>query len=214
MIEFLKNWIVNIVTVSIVLILFEIIIPAGKIKKLINLVSGFILIIAVINPFITLRNKDFKLSESTVSDSFYIDKKEVENSKKVLEDKQMLQIASVYKSKLAAKIQDELEKLDGIEVSRIDVNINQDYNSEKFGEINKVYLELKKGKKQSKSDEIQPVATVKKIDISEQAAGNRSTKPLKQTDEQSKKLTELVKQNLNKTLEIQKDNIIVTVLEE
>lgn len=213
MIEFLRNWIVNIVTVAIVLILFEIIIPAGKIKKIINLVSGFILIIAVINPFITLKNKNFNLSENAVSDSFYIDKKEVENSKKVLEDTQMQQIASVYKNKLTAKIQEELNKLEDVDATRIDININQDCKSEKFGEINKVYIELKKGKKQSGSVEIEPVASVKKIDISTQAPKNNDIKSLKLKDEQSKRLAELVKQSLNKTLEIQKDNIIVTVLE-
>lgn len=213
MIEFLKNWIVNIVIVAILLVLFEIIIPAGKIKKIINLVSGFILIIAVINPFITLKSKNFNLSDNVVSDSFYIDKKEMENSKKVLEDTQMQQIASVYKNKLISKIQEELNKLKDVTVIKIDVAINQDVKSDKFGEIKKVYIELKKGKKQSESVKIEPVAEVKKVDISEQDTKGAGEKTSKLKDGQSERITELIKQNLNKTLEVQKDNIEVTVLE-
>jgi stage III sporulation protein AF len=212
-IEFLKNWIVNIVIVAILLILFEIIIPAGKIKKIINLVSGVILIIAVINPFITLKNKNFSLSDNVVSDSFYIDKKEMENSKKILEDTQMQQITSVYKNKLISKIQEELNKLEDVTVTKIDVAVNQDVKSDKFGEIKKVCIELKKGKKQSESVKIEPVAVVKKVDISAQDTKGVSEKTFKLKDGQSERITELVKQNLNKTLEVQKDNIVVTVLE-
>ena len=92
MLDFLKDWIINIVTISLILILFEMIIPTGKIKKIINLVSGFILLIVIINPFIELKNQNYRLSETTISDSFYIDKKEVENSSKFLKENQIKQI--------------------------------------------------------------------------------------------------------------------------
>ncbi|MHB8063075.1 MAG: stage III sporulation protein AF [Ruminiclostridium sp.] len=213
MLEFLRSWIINIVTISIILILFEIIIPSGKIKKIINLVSGFIILIVVINPFLTLKNNGFNLGENALADSFYIDKKEVENSSKVLKDTQMKQIATVYKKNLITKIQEEINNLEGVETSNIDVDINEDYISDKFGEINKVYVELKKGKKRNESVKIEPVISVKKVDITAPPIKNKNIKSLKLIDEQSKRLTELVKQNLNKTLEIQKDNIVVTVLE-
>jgi len=214
MIEFLRGWIINIVTISIILILFEIIIPSGKIKKIINLVSGFIILIVVINPFLAIKNQGFDLSENALADSFYIDKKEVENSSKVLKDTQMKQITTVYKKKLITKIQEETNNLEGVEASKVDVDINEDSTSDKFGEINKVYVELKKGKKQNESMEIDPVISVKKVDITAPTSKNKNIKSLKMMDEQSKKLSELVKQNLNKTLEIQKDNIVVTVLED
>jgi len=213
MLEFLRSWIINIVTIAIILILFEIIIPSGKIKKIINLVSGFIILIVVINPFITLKNQSFDLSESALADSFYIDKKEVENSSKVLKNTQMEQITTVYKKKLITKIQEEANNLDGVETSKVNVDINEDYTSDKFGEIDKVYVELKKGKKQNDSIKIQPVISVRKVDITAPKANSKNIKSLKLMDEQSKRLTEQIKQNINKTLEIQEDNIIVTVLE-
>lgn len=215
MLEFLKNWIINIVTISIILILFEIIIPTGKIKKIINLVSGFIILIAVINPFLTLKNQDFNLGENSLADSYYIDKKEVENSNKVFKDTQMKQISEIYKNKLVDTIQQEISKIEGVSGSNVTVEINEDYTSDKFGEINKVYIELTKGKTQRENVEIKPVTTVKKVDITTKGTNstnkNNKTKTLKNVDAQTQKLTESVKQSLNKALEIQKDSIVVTV---
>lgn len=218
MLEFLRSWVINIVTISIILILFEIIIPTGKIKKIINLVSGFILLIAVINPFITLRNQGFDLSENTLADSFYIDKKEVETSSKVLKETQMKQISSVYKKKLISKIQEETNNLEGVSESVVAVEINEDYSSDKYGEINKVFVELKKGKKQYESEKVKPVISIKKVEIKAEIKGqtdkSNNTKTLKLIDPEDKRLTELVKQSLNKTLEIHKDSIVVAVLNE
>ena len=211
MLEFLRSWIINIVTISIILILFEIIIPTGKIKKIINLVSGFILLIAVINPFLSLKNQGFDLSENTVTDSFYIDKKEVETSSKVLKDTQMKQISSVYKKKLITRIQEEMSKIEGVSDSKVDVIINEDYKSDRFGEINKIFVELKKGKKTNESVKVKPVISVKKVDINAQVSKSKNIKSLKLIDPEDKRLTELVKQSLKKTLEIQQDNIVVTV---
>ncbi len=218
MLLFLKDWIINIVTITVILILFEIIIPTGKIKKIINLVSGFILLIVIINPFIALRNGNYTLREDVISDSFYIDKKELENSSKLLNDTQMKQIASVYKNKLIHKIQAETEEIEGVETLKVDVEINEDYTCDNFGEVNKVYLEMQKKKKQGKEEKqvgsikIKPVAAVK-VDIISQSE-NEKTKASKQINESGSKLAELVKENLHKTLEIKKDSIIVTILEE
>lgn len=212
MLEFLRGWIINIVTISIVLILFEIIIPNSKIKKILNLVSGFVLLIAVINPFLTLKNGDFKLSDQLLTDSFYIDKKEIEAGSKVFEEKQIKQISEVYKRKLVARIEEETNKIEGVSGSKVSVEINEDYETEKFGELNKVYIELKKGEKQTDSISVNPVVSVKRVNIkaSDKKDTNVEQKP-KEIDSETKKLTELVKQNLVKSLEIHEDNIVVTV---
>ncbi|EMS71916.1 stage III sporulation protein AF [Ruminiclostridium cellobioparum] len=213
MLEFLRSWIINIVTISLILILFEIIVPSGKIKKIITLVSGFVLLIAVVNPFLQLKNSNFDLSEAVQADSFYIDQKEVENSSKLLEETQARQIAEVYKKKLALRIEEEAGKLEGVSVTKTTVEINEDYNSEKFGEITKISVELKKTSKEKDKKTIEPVVTVEKIDIN---AGLNKKKEkekegLKFVDPEDKRLAELVKQNLNKSLEVNKESIEVTI---
>lgn len=227
MLDFLKDWIINIVTISLILILFEMIIPTGKTKKIINLVSGFILLIVIINPFIALKNQNYSLSETTISDSFYIDKKEIENSSKFLRENQIKQITSVYKKKLIAKIQKETENLEGVELSKTDVEINEDYKSDNFGEIKKVYIELKKKELQTKKDlqesqeiqhikedsiNVKPVISIKKVDVLTETKKDK-TKASKQIATKTNELAELVKENINRTLEIPKDCIVVTVLD-
>lgn len=232
MLEFLRHWIINIVTISIILILFEIVVPSGKIKKIITLVSGFILLIAVVSPLIKLKDKSFDLNEAMLSDSYYIDRKEVETGSRLLEETQARQISEVYKRKLAARIEEETNKLEGVTGSRAQVVVNEDYNSEKFGEISKISVEIKKAKSKAGASKIEPVATVERVDIKakwgekeekdkEGEDKGRSTDKGKYTDKdrgnlqfadpEDKRLTELVKQNLNKSLEISKDNIEVTI---
>lgn len=216
MLEFLRSWIVNIVTISIILILFEIIVPSGKIKKIITLVSGFVLLIAVVNPFLSLKNRGFELSETAMSDSFYIDKKEVETSSKLLEETQMKQISSVYKKKLAARIEEETRKIEGVTEANAIVEINEDFKSDRFGEITKVTVEMKKGKDVKGVASIEPVVSVEKIDITapfknKNAKEKDSKEKLKIVDPEDKRLTELVKQTLNKSLEISRDSIEVTI---
>ncbi len=216
MLEFLRSWIVNIVTISIILILFEIIVPSGKIKKIITLVSGFVLLIAVVNPFLSLKNRGFELSETAMSDSFYIDKKEVETSSKLLEETQMKQISSVYKKKLAARIEEETRKIEGVTEANAIVEINEDFKSDRFGEITKVTVEMKKGKDAKGVASIEPVVSVEKIDITapfqnKNGKEKDSKEKLKIVDPEDKRLTELVKQTLNKSLEISRDSIEVSI---
>lgn len=209
MLEFLRNWIVNIVTISLVLILFEILVPSGKIKKIITLVSGFVLLIAVINPLLQLKSRNNDLGAAIQADTFYIDKKEVENSTRLLEETQARQISAVYKKKLTARIEEETGKLQGVTVSRAEVEINEDYNSGKFGEITKITLEVKKSKNKEKS--IEPVVTVERIDINAPMQKKQEKKGLEFIDPEDKRLTALIKQNLNKSLEVNMESIEVTI---
>jgi stage III sporulation protein AF len=188
------------------------IMPNGKTKKIINLVAGFILLIAVINPFISLKNKDIDLGELALKDSSYIDKKEIEASSKVLDQKQMKQISEVYKKKLIEKIREQTSKIDGVSDCNVNVEINEDASSDKYGEIKKVFVELKKGKSQStEAFKVTPVAPVKKIEISTDNTKDTATKQPKLLDTNTQKLADTVKQNINKSFEIQKENIFVTV---
>ncbi len=212
MLEFLRSWIINIVTITIILVLFEIIMPSGKIKKIISLIAGFILLIAVINPFLALKNKNFDLGQNVITDSIYIDKNELEASSKLFKDKQMQQVSQVYKEKVINSIQEQAQRIEGVSQAKADVEINEDYSSNKFGEITKVNLQIKRGKKQSDSVKINSIMPVKKIDISLPFIKGKKNKAVEApADEESKKITEKVKQAITKSFEIRKDSIVVTV---
>jgi stage III sporulation protein AF len=74
MVDFLKNWIINIVTIVMVVVLLEIILPSGKMKKYVSLVTGFIIMIAIINPFVGIFGKGFNIEDIQLVNADKIDK--------------------------------------------------------------------------------------------------------------------------------------------
>uniref|UniRef100_UPI002B8A507A stage III sporulation protein AF n=1 Tax=Acetivibrio sp. TaxID=1872092 RepID=UPI002B8A507A len=75
MIEFLRSWVLNIVTLVVFIMLIEMLIPSGKVRKIVNLVTGFILVIGLINPLLQLFGNGIDLTEFHMAGSNYIDKK-------------------------------------------------------------------------------------------------------------------------------------------
>ena len=69
---FLNKWILNIVTLSIFIILIEVLIPSGKVRKVVTLVTGFILVIALINPILSLLKMEIDIEDYQIeSDELY-----------------------------------------------------------------------------------------------------------------------------------------------
>lgn len=202
MIEFFKSWTLNIVTLVLFIVLLEILVPSGKMKKLINMTSGFILIIAVINPFIGLFGKGIDLKDFRISASSYLDRRELEENSKVMKENQGKQIVEVYRNKLAREIEDAAGGIKEVTSVKADVIINEDFNSSGFGEIKRVYLYIKPGEKTSG---IKPVENVKKVEI------NRSESAVENNAKSSKdkELESLLETKISKLLDISKDNIVV-----
>ena len=204
MLSFLSSWVINIVTVSIIIVLFEMLMPNGKTKKIINLITGFILIIAIINPFLSLKTSDINIAGIALRESSYLDKKEIENSSKYMGKTQMSQITEVYKKRVCENISSQLDNMDGIEQATVSVDINENNESESFGEIQKVYITIKKGEKSENTKSIKPVIVVNKVDISIKKESKKAV-----VDFGEQKLQDSVKENINKTFQIDTKNIVV-----
>ena len=204
MLSFLSSWVINIVTVSIIIVLFEMLMPNGKTKKIINLITGFILIIAIINPFLSLKTSDINIAGIALQESSYLDKKEIENSSKYMGKTQMSQITEVYKKRVCENISSQLDKMDGIEQATVSVDINENTESESFGEIQKVYITIKKGEKTENTKSVKPVIVVNKVDISIKKESKKAV-----VDFGEQKLQDSVKENIYKTFQIDTKNIVV-----
>lgn len=204
MLSFLSSWVINIVTVSIIIVLFEMLMPNSKTKKIINLVTGFILIIAIINPFLSLKTSDINIAGIALQESSYLDKKEIENSSKYMGKTQMSQITEVYKKRVCENISSQLDKMDGIEQATVSVDINENTESESFGEIQKVYITIKKGEKTENTKSVKPVIVVNKVDISIKKESKKAV-----VDFGEQKLQDSVKENIYKTFQIDTKNIVV-----
>ena len=162
MIEFIKDWVLNIVTLVLFIILIEMLVPSGRMKKYAGLVTGFILIIAIINPFIGLIGGKFSLTDSMAASGGFLDRVEIQKDSKLLEEAQMKQIVEVYRKKIIARLEQTAMDTAGVTGAKADVIINEDYGSENFGEIKRAYLEIEgKGDK----DSVRPVTKIEKVKV-------------------------------------------------
>jgi stage III sporulation protein AF len=202
MIEFLKGWVLNIVILTMFIVLLEILIPSGKIKKFIDLVSGLILIIAVINPFVGLLGKDLDLKELQISSSNFIDRKEIEANSKVLNEQHIKQITEVYRKKIIKQLEDNTKEIKGVADAKADVLIDQNYESPSFGEIKRVYLDLKLGDKEKG---VKPVLRVDKVEL-----GTKGTIS-EDGGEINREIKQAIETKITRTLGIQNEDIIISL---
>lgn len=207
MIDFLRSWVFNIVTLVILIVLLEILLPTGKIKKFINLISGFILIIAIINPFLNYFATGVDLRELQIRDAGFMDKKEIAAAGKLMKEQQMVLVTEVYRKKLIRQIEEALKGTEDVSDVKADVIINEDHTSGNFGEIKRVYLNITKG---GKSAEIEPVIRVRKVRIG----------PRGKDDEEGKnevgsvfdrELEKKLADKVNKMLDVKHENIVVSI---
>ncbi|HOJ09110.1 MAG TPA: stage III sporulation protein AF [Clostridiales bacterium] len=168
MIEFLKEWVLSVTVVSILLILVEILLPSGKTKKFVNLVSGFILILTIVQPFFSKVFSNIDLDELFNRNNSYISaiaQVSADKDSKKLKEKQSAQILSIYMQRVNERIVELAEEIDGVKEAASEVIVNEDYNSQYYGEIKKiyVYVYLKLKNKDKPQNRIAPDVNIEKI---------------------------------------------------
>ncbi|HHV96206.1 MAG TPA: stage III sporulation protein AF [Clostridiaceae bacterium] len=151
MIDFLKEWVLNLASLGIFLVLIDILAPSGKSKKVINMVSGFILVLAIIQPFLNWIFSNVNFSELYDQNNEYIEAIMGETEKSIadtqgnfsaaeLKEKQNKQIIIIYSQKLADRIRKIVMEVENFQRVDVDLIINEDYNSWNYGEIKKIYI--------------------------------------------------------------------------
>lgn len=212
MIEFIRSWILNIIIIAVMIVLLEILIPSGKMKKYINMVSGIIMIIAIINPLTGLFAKEVNLKEFQISDSNYIDRKEIEKNSEMLERQQMEQITELYRQKIIKHIEEMVMglKVEGVHKAEADVIINEDYNSQNFGEIKRAYIYLYT---ERESNAIKPVKEVKKVQVGGDSTEDEPENIMNETEEIDKDIADRIKRQINSALGVKTEDIIISLQE-
>ncbi len=208
MIEFLKDWVLNIVTITVFIMLIEILVPSGKMKKAVSLVTGLVLVIALINPVLGLVKKGINLKEFQIAGSNYIDKREIMINSEVLKENQIKQITNVYRKKVINQLEDVAKNVEGVIDAKADVIINEDYDSSDFGDIKKVYLILTL---EDSNKNVKPIVKINKIKIGR-------TNPEMDTEfseggEVDKNIRVQIENKIENLFSIQKENIVMSLYE-
>ena len=202
--EIFRAWMTQIISFIIFIVLFGIIVPNGKMRKYINLVSGFILIIIILNPILKFLNSNTSIDAFALSNESVITRNELLYSKESIEEEKKEQLILTYRSILKDRLLEAVNRYEGIRGENVDIIINEDYNSEKFGEIKRVYLTICKENEKTRIEE---------INIRVPAINNKNERDMTIKKEESKIVTEL-KNEINNDFLINKENILITFVGE
>lgn len=199
MIESLKHWIIDLITIAIFVVMLDIIVPSGKIKKYVNLVLGFILLIAIINPIIKIFSEDVDLGRYAAAGANFIEKSEIESSSRILQEEQMKQITEVYRKKIISRIEETVKGFDGVREVKADVIINEDYNSDEFGAVMRVYLKIVPGQEEKEAGE--------KIKIEAIEIGAKEKQP--ETMDIDEELVKEIEDKVSRMLNVNMEDIVI-----
>lgn len=202
MINMLKDWVMNISALVILLVLVEIIIPRGRIRKFIHLVSGLLMILVIIEPFIGFMKDPVRLEDVFYYNSNSMDRLEIEKSSTLIKDTQMKQITLAYRNKLKSQIEEIARKTVGVREADVEVTVQQDNTSDKYGEIEQIILHVlpedAKSAGTGKGMRIDQIEVGKSYD----AGGWRTIDP---------ELSENLKLRISKAIEVEKERIIISM---
>jgi stage III sporulation protein AF len=224
MLEFIKNWVINIVALVLFIVIIEMLLPNGKMKKYAGIVTGTILIIAIATPLIGLIGKKFDFTAAKTATSNVINRMQIERESKLLEEKQLEQIIQVYRSDLIEQLEDQAEEVEGVRKATADIIINEDLASEHFGEIKRIYLEITpegdndrgdvslegdndKGDSSPKAELSGRISKVETVNIEKIA--NKRTK-IENCPLEDQELRKRLEERVGGVFGIEKNNIIIT----
>lgn len=122
MMPFLKSWITSIVMLVIFVTVVEMMVPANKYKKYIDLVIGVLIMITIIKPvfgLLSFGNKNIDSMFNIAEGRFTYD---IDNIQK----KQNELIIKLYKENLATQISEYIKNKYGLNVNAVNVSLNND----------------------------------------------------------------------------------------
>lgn len=128
------EWIRNIVVYMILNTIIMNLLGRSNYKKYVNVASGMILVIIVISPLLSLLKLDDKIDYFFQTNHMVMESSEFENQLQYVEGRYRDTILAEYKETITVGVQEVLQK-DGIYLTQLDVTIEDDENSEQYGEI-------------------------------------------------------------------------------
>jgi len=135
--EFIRTWAMQVAGAVVFGILCEMLAPEGKLKSIVRIVLGLVVVVAVINPFMSIADRDLLLGELT-----FIDNLTLTNELETLETRTAL--INAYKNRLQNEIVPQLSEVaDGFNVDvQLEVNTAGDIGTANFGDITEVQVML------------------------------------------------------------------------
>lgn len=193
------------------------IIPSGKTRKYVNLITGFILIIVIVNPIIKQFKSGISLESYQLADSAELQKIEIKQNNSAYGEEQMKQITEVYRQKVIAQLEKSAEETNGVADAKADVIINEDYNSDNFGEIKRAYINITPKKDDQNAKAVDSVTKVRvsikdKVKIGNEqdnGSGNGSNDTTADNAQVDSKVKNSIEEKVEKLFNLDAKNIVI-----
>jgi stage III sporulation protein AF len=216
MTDFIRQWVINIVALVLFIVIIEMLLPKGKMKKYASIATGTIMIITIISPLLELSGKDFSFVGAQAAGNNMISRIEIENNSRLMEQEQMEQIIEVYRADIIEQIEHNAQEVEGVRDVKADIIINEDAQSEDFGMIRRAYLSitLEEGDSSPEEGDGSPGTTrIKAIKVGQVGdVGGVSGIKRSQTDERDcpMMLKRKLQERIGTVFGISSENIIIT----
>lgn len=177
MIEFLRNWVEQIAITIIIVSIFELILPDGKLKKYIKIILGVYVVFCIISPFVDNSLYSFdKLDEIDLGD--YVENATSTENTTVNQESMDLRLQELYIQELENNIEAQVQEY-GYNMSKCDIDADLSSSSENPG-IHAIKLELQEKGKISNIESVE-INISKNANIEEAQNNDQKTAELKKS---------------------------------
>lgn len=210
MIDFLKDWTINLVIFIIVISFLEMILPNGDIRKFVKMTIGLIIILVIINPFIKLMQSDIDI-EKEILNNMANQYQHREEDYKGFEDYKDNQIKELYISKIKNEISEEVISKTEYKLSEIYIDIDESKDKGNYGSIEKINMKLI-SKQEDRKVSIEKERNIKVIEINVNIKDVEENKPKDQISANNKpKDLEVIEKEISKKFEIDKEKLFINL---
>lgn len=210
--EMFKNWVISVAAVTVILGMVDMIVPKGRTKKTVTIVSGFILMAFLIQPLFNIVGA-LTPEKFLDMDAYELNDKrvQIQGNSSLYDEENLIIISNSYKDKLSEYIIKKAELIEGVKQAKCNVVINEDYTDQEYGTIDRIYLEVYKGSQETDNGERTPglgkVKRIENIEISLDGIKiSRSDKEIP-VEEEDEALVSAIEEKIVESLEISKNVI-------
>lgn len=140
MIEFIKNWVIQVLVTVIFMILVDMVLPNNNFKKYAKLATGLIVMITIITPIFKLFDRSIDVEETISNYITEFEDKQSSIDRNKIEEEINKKTVSTYKEKLKDTIEQSIYNKTGEKYTIIDVDIVEDTGSYNFSEVKNIKI--------------------------------------------------------------------------
>lgn len=198
--DFLKEWITNIILFVLLATVIDMLLPNSSFQKYTKMVTGLLLIAIILTPVMKLLSNDFETALASIP-ALNSEEKNMENliemKKKEIQASSHAYILQTMAVQLKTDVEEELMDQFGLEIAHIDLVVDENGQLTSPDDLQKIVVVVKKAEEAE-----QVVEVVKKVEIN-------TEKPL--PSKQEAKSSERIASLLSEIWSIEKDAVEVMV---